>query len=141
MNAAHNILMALRNFKRYRNTLLINVIGITAGMVCLLVSFLWINDELKMDRFHAKNDQLYEVMKNVQFEGRTDTDNYTPYRLAAALKSEMPEVSLAASFYDFSGQDYPNGILSYDDKLLTVKPAAIGGDFFKVFSYKMVTGN
>ena len=98
MNVRHNMLIALRNFKRNRSTSLINIVGLTSGMICLLLSFLWINDELKIDRFHEKTDQLYEVMQNNHFDGQIKTDNYTPYRLAAGLKGEMPEVSQAPFF-------------------------------------------
>ena len=141
MNVRHNMLIALRNFKRNRSTSLINIVGLTSGMICLLLSFLWINDELKIDRFHEKTDQLYEVMQNNHFDGQIKTDNYTPYRLAAGLKGEMPEVSQAAFFYDFSGQDYSNGVLSNDDKQFIVRPASISGDFFKVFSFGVISGN
>ncbi len=141
MKVRHNILIALRNFKRNRNTFLINIVGLASAMICMLFSFLWINDELKMDRFHEKTDQLYEVMKNIHFEGQIQTDNYTPYRLGSGVKSEMPEVSLAASFYDFSGQDYPNGVLFNDYKQSTLRPVVISEDFFKVFSYEVIAGN
>lgn len=141
MNVRHNILIALRNFKRNRSASLINIVGLTSGMICVLLSFLWINDELKIDRFHKKTDQLYEVMENLHFNGQIQTGNYTPYRLSSGLKSEMPEVSLAAFFYDFSGQDYTNGVLSNDDKKFIARPALINGDFFKVFSYEVIAGN
>jgi putative ABC transport system permease protein len=137
----HYILIGLRNFTRNKNTSLINIIGLASGMACMLLSFLWINDELKIERFHEKADRLYEVMKNIHFDDQIETDNYTPYPLASSLKDEMPEVTLAVSFYDFSGEDYPNGVLSNDSNQLLLRPAVISEDFFKVFSYEVITGN
>lgn len=140
MNVRCNLLITLRNFKSQRNIFLINIVGLTSGMICILLCFLWINDELEIDRFHEKKDRLYEVMKNMHFQGEIQTDNYTPYRLASGLKNEMPEVSLAASFYDFSGLDYSNGVLSNDNRQLLLRPALISEDFFKIFSYEIIAG-
>jgi len=141
MNLKHSLVIALRNFKRYRSSFLINIVGLTSGMICILLSFLWVNDELKIDRFHENSDQLYEVMKNIHFDYQIKTDNYTPYQLASGLKSEMPEVNAAATFYDFSGEDFPKGVLSNDEKQFILTPALISADFFKVFSFEAITGN
>lgn len=133
--------MATRNLKRYRKTFFINIVGLTSGMICILLSFLWLSDEIKTDRFHDNDNQLYEVMKNVQFEGSIETDNYTPYQLASGLKSEMPEVVSATSFYNFADEDFPKGVLSNEEKQFILRPVVISDDFFKVFSYKIIAGN
>ncbi len=51
----HNFLLTFRNFKRYKITFLINLIGLSSGLACALLIYLWVNEELSVDKFH-END-------------------------------------------------------------------------------------
>ena len=53
----HSLLLALRNIKKYISSFLINMIGLSTGLCCVLLIFLWVNDELKVDKFHEKDDR------------------------------------------------------------------------------------
>jgi hypothetical protein len=59
----HNLLIIIRNFKRFKSTFLINLIGLSTGLACALLIYLWVTDELAVDKFHKKDDRLYQVMK------------------------------------------------------------------------------
>ena len=73
----HHLLLIYRNFKRYKNSFFINLIGLTAGLTCALMIYLWVNDELQIDNFHNKGNRLYQVMENEQTEGGTNTTDQT----------------------------------------------------------------
>ena len=42
----HNFLIIYRNFKRYKITFFINLIGLSSDFACVLLIYLWVNDEL-----------------------------------------------------------------------------------------------
>ena len=51
----HNLLLSYRNFKRYKSSFFINLIGLSVGLASALLIFLWVNDELNVDKFHEKD--------------------------------------------------------------------------------------
>src|SRR5262245_18738890 len=65
----HNLLISFRNFNRYRMSFAINLAGLSTGLACVILIFLWVNDELKMDQWHEHRDRLYQVLENVDQGG------------------------------------------------------------------------
>ena len=86
----HNILITCRNFLRYKSSFLINLLGLSTGLACTLLIYLWVADELSVDKFHQKDDQLYQVLRNVQRPDGVKTEESTPPRLGESLVEEMP---------------------------------------------------
>jgi putative ABC transport system permease protein len=93
----HNLLIIFRNFKRNKSSFFINLIGLSTGLACALLIYLWINDELHVDKFHKNDKQLYQVMQNIPTPKGIMTLDPTPGPLAEALAKEMPEVEHAVS--------------------------------------------
>ena len=91
----HNLKIAFRNFKRYKSSFFINLTGLSAGLACTLLIYLWVHDELKTDRFNEKDEQLFQVMKNVPAANGVMTLENTQGRLAEALAEEIPEIEYA----------------------------------------------
>gem|GEM_PF-3223690 len=60
----HNLLLIYRNFKRYQISFFINLTGLSTGLICTILIYLWIADELGIDKFNEKDRQLYQVLRN-----------------------------------------------------------------------------
>jgi putative ABC transport system permease protein len=135
----HNLLLIYRNFKKHKSTFLINLIGLSSGLACVLVIYLWVNDELSFDKYHVNDSRLYQVMTNVKSEKGIDTRKDTPHSLAEALPLEMPEVEYAA----IATPDLflPAFTLSANDKKIKGAGKFASKDFFKIFSYHLIQGN
>jgi len=136
----HTILFILRSFNRYKGTFLINFIGLSSGLVCFLFIYLWVMDELHIDKFHEKDSQLFQVMKNAPSSNGISTTEQTPGRLAEALAREMPEIEYATSVTPpdwFSSK----GIIAYNGKRIKASGQFIGTDYFNVFSYNFIQGS
>jgi len=93
----HNLLIIYRNIKRNKSTFFINLIGLSTGLACALLIYLWVNDELNMDKFNQKDSRLYQVMENAEQNNTIVTGPYTPDLLAETLAKEVPEVEYAAA--------------------------------------------
>lgn len=93
----HNLLLILRNFKRSKGSFFINLIGLTLGISSALLIYLWIADELSVDKFFVNDERIFQVMQNIKGETGIQTMEATPGLLAKALIAELPEVALAAS--------------------------------------------
>ncbi len=132
----HSLLIAYRNFKRFTNTFFINLTGLSTGLACAVFIFLWVDDELKMDKFHEKSDRLYQAIEHQQYADRIMTTRSTPGILAETLKEEIPEVEYAAT------TTWVNSVtLSIDDHNIKAKGFHVGSDFFNIFSYGLLQGD
>jgi putative ABC transport system permease protein len=135
----HNLLLIYRNFKRFKTTFFINLIGLSTGLACTLLIYLWVNDELGMDRFHTLDARLFQLMEHQQHSGSVRVTDSTPWLLAEALEDEMPEIEhavVATPTYWFSRQT-----LSVDDNPVKANGKYAGEGFFKIFSFELLAGN
>lgn len=136
----HHLKLAYRNTLRNKSTFLINLIGLSTGLACALLIFLWVSDELSVDKFHEKDAQLFQVMKQAKTSnGEILTFKWTPAPLAAAMKTEMPEVELATSC--FFEPDAQKGIIKVGASHLKAMDLFTKPDFFKIFSYHFLEGD
>ena len=131
----HYLLIIYRNFLRAKSYFLINVTGLSTGLACTLLIYLWVRDELGMDRFHENDQRLYQVMENQRYADEIMTTTSTPGILSENLKQDFPEVRLAATtswVSDFT--------LSVGEKNVKAKGFYVGKDFYSIFSYTVLQG-
>jgi len=136
----HNLLLTYRTFMRYKMSFFINLIGLSTGLACALLIYLWVHDELSVDKFHEKDERLYQVMKNNTDSQRIDTGEDTPGLLANALVEEIPEVESAVSVFppaDFTFK----GIVSVDETHVKARSKFADHNFFKIFTYPLLQGD
>jgi predicted permease len=132
----HTFLLIYRNFKRFKSTFLINLIGLSSGLACTLLIYLWVNDELSIDKFHENDDRIYYAMEHrVKADGIWTSPN-TSGPLGEALAEEMPEVE-----YTSTASRLGQATLSVGDKMIKSKGRYASKNFFKIFSYEIVRGN
>src|SRR5688572_27835530 len=93
----HYFILIYRNILRSKSYFFINLIGLSAGLVSTLLIYLWVRDELRMDKFHEKDSRLFQVMEFQQYADEIMTTTSTPGLLAETLKEEVPEVEFAAT--------------------------------------------
>ncbi|WP_119081031.1 ABC transporter permease [Chitinophaga alhagiae] len=134
----HNLLIIFRNFRRSRNSFFINLVGLSTGLACVVLIYLWVNSELQVDRFHQDGDRLYQVMEHMQHAHSIETARATPEPLAKALKAEIPEVELAASATDPAW--YEKFTITTGDRSLKAIGQFVSEDYFSIFSYPVLQG-
>ncbi len=134
----HNLLIIYRNFKKYRGSFLINLIGLSVGLACSLLIYLWVESELSTDTFHEKDDRLFMVMENMDQSGDIVTQTATPDPLAEALLEEIPEIEMAATVVpaDWFGK-IP---LTVGEKKVKEVGQFVSKDYFNMFSFPLAEG-
>ncbi len=138
---SHHLKLIFRNIKRYKSSFLINLIGLSTGLACVLFIFLWVTDELSKDKFHDKDDRLYQVMHNLPQVDEILTIEPTPGILAKALEEDFPEVEAAAVVSASFGDEEVKGIISNEELQFKASEMYVSKNFFEVFSYQLLTGN
>ena len=136
----HHLKLAFRGFKRFKTSFAINLIGLSSGLACALFIYLWVSDEWNMDKFHEKNDQLYQVMQNINLIGKVETIEYTPALLGESLLAHFPAVTEMTSVVP-AGSYGSDGIIEYQEKQLKSIEQYASPSYFDVFSFPLLIGD
>ncbi|HVY76795.1 MAG TPA: ABC transporter permease [Puia sp.] len=130
-------IVAWRNLWRHKQFTVLNLLGLSSGLACVLVIWLWVNDELQVDRFNANDSRLYEVLKKgADASGTIQVAKHTQGVLAQAMAAELPEVEYAVPVVKFGD----HSVISLGEKHIRVSHEFGGKDFFRVFSYPLADG-
>jgi ABC-type lipoprotein release transport system permease subunit len=132
------LLLIYRNFKRFKSTFFINLIGLSTGLACALLIYLWISDERSFDRYHALDGRLYQVMENRRTAAGIETQTGTIPLLAEALRREMPEIEFVATTTPVPF--FPAFTLAAGGQHLNAVPKYADPAFFQLFSYPLLVG-
>lgn len=133
----HNFLIIIRSLKRNKSSFFINLIGLATGLACALLIYLWVSDELNIDKFHEKGDLIYEVLTTHPNEDGIDTWRSAPIPLAPSLVEEMPEIEYVAS----SSPILKDFVLSNGEQNFDATGMFADTNFFNVFSFGFIQGN
>ncbi len=132
----HNLLLIYRNFRRFKSTFFINLIGLFTGLACAILIFLWVRDELQMDKFHEKDGRLYQLMEHRILDGEIGLSARTSGLTAPTLEEEMPEVEYAVACFNLDRYT-----LSVENKDIQATGQYVGEDFFRMFSFPVIQGD
>ncbi len=126
---------ALRSIWKNKTTSAINIFGLSVGMTAAVFIFLWVQNELSFDNYHADANNIYRVTTNLKAEGWIWET--TPLLLADAIRKEVPDVEKTARLYDgnmpvFNIKNNP----LYDKKC-----AYVDAGWFDIFHYDFIDGN
>ncbi|HLY68582.1 MAG TPA: ABC transporter permease [Puia sp.] len=129
--------LAWRNLLKDRQFSFLNLIGLSTGLACVLLIYLWVAEELHVDKFFANDNRLYQVMKTApNADGTISTYEFTQGILGEKMANELSEVQYATSV-----RREELSIIAAGDKKIKATPEFISKDFFKVFSYQLTEGN
>ncbi|HEV8508633.1 MAG TPA: ABC transporter permease [Chitinophagaceae bacterium] len=133
--------VALRNLRKRKAYTLINILGLATGMAVCLLIILFVQSELNYDQQHEKAKDVYRLVLDRIYPGRTTSYAFIPQSIGAAVKAEFPEVKESVRLYSFTG-DNGNFFLRIGDKVFEEKRVfAADSNFFRVFSSKMLKGD
>jgi putative ABC transport system permease protein len=129
---------AWRNLLKDRQFSFLNLLGLSTGLACVLLIYLWVSDELSVDKFIKNDNRVYEVMKTAPTaDGNVITFPSTPGLLAQSMQKELPEIEFATAVRP----GYETGILSINNKRIKASSEFVDQNFFKIFSYPIIEGN
>lgn len=129
--------IAVRNALRYKSYTVINLLGLTVGLVSSILILLWIQDEVNVNSFHENGDRAYQVWRNMyQTNGDVNTTAYIPQPAQDVLATQYPEIEhLAVLSWDLEVKFEREGNL-------LMESGVYGSEgIFKVFSFPWIKGN
>ncbi len=128
---------SLRALSRQKAHVIINIIGLSVGMVCSMIIALFIIHELSYDQFNEKKDRIYRLILNGKLGGQEVKVTYTASPIGPTMKNEFPEVE---DFLRMNNWD--ETIIRYGEKSFTEKNfLEADSSFFDFFSIPLLRGS
>lgn len=138
----HFVIHFLRGLQRRKLFSFINLLGLTFGISCTLLIYLYVRHELSYDRFHSHAERIYRI--NQTFIWGDNNDHQfasTGPGVAYAVREEVPEVELITSIhtpgsYIISYTRPSNEVISFEEEDVL----AADTNFFRMFNFPMLKG-
>lgn len=127
----------LRNIFSHKVYSLINILGLSIGITCSILIFLWVRDELRYDKFHVNADELFMVKLDQKYVSNVISSvTTTPGALGPALKREYPEILQYGRISSMG-----KVLLKYDRKIFYEKRfGLVDPSVFEMFTFPFVKG-
>lgn len=148
-NMKHNwsnnnqLTMVKNNFKIATRSLLkrkfytgINLVGISLGIACFIMTYLYVQEELSFDTFHTKKDRLYRAWIHEFDEGDEYFEGVVPMVLTDHLSTGFPEIEHVSQSYNMLAK-----FITPDGTKLSSMISMVGPDFLNMFSFPLIAGN
>ena len=137
--------VALRNLSRHKSYTLLNLAGLTLGIVCCIVVFVLVRFELSFDDFHSEKESIYRVVRHTTSDEGVSTDRGVAFAMAKVLREESSRVSKVAMI--FGNNDNQIDVLDQNmtdtgrrfneiDGIAFVEP-----EFFTIFNFEWISGD
>ncbi|HXB45905.1 MAG TPA: ABC transporter permease [Puia sp.] len=127
---------AQRNLVNNKVHSLINISGLSVGLACSLLIFLWVQNESGIDGSFKNDTRLYKVYEREYYQDHINGNYDTPGPLAEELKKEIPEVQDAVMLQEENDQT----ALQSGDKTLKVEGTGASPGLFGMFGYPLLQG-
>jgi putative ABC transport system permease protein len=135
-------IIAWRNLVKKKAYSFINIFGLGLGIACCLLIFMFVQDELSYDSYHAKGARIYRLTHGWSSGEKKDGQDYPFWvwgnaPVGPALKADFPEVDKVVQF---SGRS--DILLTYGTKMYQEDGVFfMDSTAFDVFSWQMLKGN
>lgn len=124
--------VAFRSFWRQKLTTSINIFGLTLGITCAGLAYLFMQHELSYDKFHHKSETIYtfmtRFMEDINFVS-------TPGPLAVSLVETFPEVT------DGIRLQGKKVLVKVDQELFNEEILLTDSNFFSFFNFGLIKGD
>ena len=136
---------SFRNILKNKALTIINVLGLSVGITCVLIIYLIIRHENSYDKFHTNYENIYHIYTETTFGENKSYNAGIPPALPPKIKAELPEVENLSIVYNYAVDlkiinDYESK--RFDDaKGLTFKTAGIDSNYFKLFDWEWKAGS
>lgn len=132
--------IAWRNLIKNKSSFFINTVGLTTGLTCVILIFLWVQDELSMDKFHKNDARLYQVMEVSKANDKIEVGIGTQGLLAEAMAKDLPEVEAATTFFSLVNEGVFFNLKTDNEKIIKAGGVFADDKFFEMFSYNLIEG-
>jgi putative ABC transport system permease protein len=83
---------AVRNITKNPFYAILNIVGLTFGLITFIFIYMYVSDELSYDKYHEKHRRIYRLESDFTIGSKHDLFAIVPLPMGPALKLEYPEI-------------------------------------------------
>jgi len=133
------IKIAWRNLRKNKLYSIINVTGLSVGVACSMLIFLFVSNELSFDDFHENGANIYRATREGNIGDNEFEFPFTPAPLASVLLEEVPEIDQAVRMRNIGSYLVKRPEMQQSFKEHRLLYADSG--FFELFTFPLIEGN
>ncbi len=134
--------IAFRNLMRRKFYSALNIIGLSIGITCSFLIFLFIQSELSYDKHYENADNIYRLGVEYNIGGKIDRYCNIPRPIGPNLKAIYPEILEYTRLCGVNGLRTHKAAIEFEgNKFICDKIFAADSTFFKVFKNEFISGN
>jgi putative ABC transport system permease protein len=136
----HFFKIAWRNLLKRKGYSIINIAGLGVGLAICMLIVLFIRQEMNYDQFIDRHKDIYRLVVERRYPGRSTSYSMIPQSYAFTIKAECPEVEAAVRLFNFLGGASVQ--FKVDDRRFEEKNVLFADStFFKVFNHPILAGD
>jgi len=129
--------VALRNIKKHKGFFLINVVGLSIGIVCSVLILLFVVNELSYDKFHENADRIYRIAVEASIGDTKINQTYSSSETFRKLLEDFPEIEMGVKFLNLGRTP----ITLDENTFYESRIYAVDSTFFEIFSFPLIQGD
>jgi putative ABC transport system permease protein len=127
--------IAWRNLTRNRTFALLNVLGLTIGIVVCLVIGIWLQREIRYDDFHPNGRQIFRIANTFKSESESFSQAGSGCALGAQLPKYLPSLQSACRVFTQTFK-----VKTGSDQFIESNAIIADSNFFKFFGFRLKKG-
>ncbi|MCP4725148.1 MAG: FtsX-like permease family protein [bacterium] len=124
------IKIAVRNLLKQKVYSAINIFGLSIGIACSIMIYLFVKDEMEYDRFHENADRIFEVYSVID-AGAYRINCAPQLPLANILVNDFPEITTAARIHKSTTS------VKKENTIFTERIIGTTQEFFNIFTFPL----
>lgn len=133
------VVITIRNLRRHAGYTAINVTGLAIGIASCVLIGIYVQDELRYDRFHENLDRMYRMVNGSEMD-RQPTNANGSYSAGPAREKDFPEVEQAVRFVKMGWGE--QRVIVHEEVRFNERNFYFADrDVFEVFTFPRVRGN
>ncbi len=132
------IKIAFRNLLKYKAFSVINIIGLSTGLMCAVLIYLYTVDELSHNKVYDNSENIYRLV-NINYDNEGNVTRKF-HSAPAVLREILPEY-FEGSIKRVTTIMHRRGVIKKDDNLFNERVMFAEHNFFETFSYPLIYGD
>ncbi|MEM6515500.1 MAG: ABC transporter permease [Bacteroidota bacterium] len=130
----NHLKVTFRSLLKNKGYSFLNIFGLAIGITCASLIFLWVEDEFSFNQSFARQDNIYYVPTNQNYEGEWRTFYSTPGPLAQDMLNEIPGIKRATR------SSYEERLFNVGENNINISGRFVDEDFLDIFSLEFIEG-
>ncbi|NOQ24617.1 MAG: FtsX-like permease family protein [Bacteroidales bacterium] len=127
--------ITINNLLKHKGVSLIKILGLTLGLTCISIIYVYNSDELNFDTFHNKYSQIYRLLTADKRDGEISADQ--PAVILQHLLDEYPEIVDGTRIFNWGKSS-----VKYQDNLFLENRVFLAdSNVFKIFDFPILIGD